>query len=72
LISGVLGRAGEKGKRERLEAAKTGEVPFKVKHNLKMPQQYYEALDKDDDARQVIDLRDEETIGKVRFAEDER
>src|ERR1700760_4290141 len=72
LICGVLGRAGEKGRKERLEAARNGEVAFNVNHSLKMPQEYYEALAKDDSDRQVIDLRDEGTIGKVRFAPDQK
>jgi hypothetical protein len=37
VIAGVLGRAGEEGRRRRLERAKEGEVAYTVEHNLKHP-----------------------------------
>lgn len=37
VIAGVLGRAGEEGKRKRLEAADMGELHFTPAKNLQMP-----------------------------------
>jgi hypothetical protein len=70
LIAHVLGIAAEEGKIERLEAAKTGEVPFNVSHGLLMPEEY-EQQQQTDTTSDVIDLRDETGASSIRFTNPE-
>jgi hypothetical protein len=67
----MLGRAGESGRKQRLEDARQGKVDFNVTHSLVMPQEFYEKQDEGDEGRDVIDLRDQKAIGKVKFIEKE-
>jgi hypothetical protein len=69
VIAGVLGRAGQSGRRTRLAKAEKGEVTYNMSHTLVMPEG---AKDDEDDMwfpDDTIDLTGNEHGGKVRFAE---